>query len=96
VDRIKIAESFIVGLTDTSGNSLIIKAAIGLAHELKLDIVVEGVETAAQLKLVRSWGCRNVQGFYFSAPVPARDLSRLLRAGKIVPEPSEAAVATVV
>ena len=96
VDRIKIAESFIVGLTDTSGNSLIIKAAIGLAHELKLDVVVEGVETAAQLKLVRSWGCRNVQGFYFSAPVPARDLSRLLRAGKIVPEPSEAAVATIV
>ena len=93
VDRIKIAGSFIVGLTDTSGNSLIIKAAISLAHELKLDVIVEAVETAAQVKLVRSWGCRKMQGYYFSAPVRARDLSPLLRAGKIVPMPSEAAVA---
>jgi EAL domain-containing protein (putative c-di-GMP-specific phosphodiesterase class I) len=56
---------------------------------------VEGVENAAQLKLVRSWGCRKVQGYYFSAPLPARDLSPLLRAGKIIPEPSEAAVAVL-
>jgi len=86
VDRIKIAQSFIVGLTSTSGTSLIIKAAIGLAHELKLDVVVEGVENSEQLKLVRSWGCRKVQGYYFSRPLTARDLSPLLRAGKILPE----------
>ena len=42
VDRIKIAESFIVNLTSTSANHLIVKAAIGLAHELNLDVVVEG------------------------------------------------------
>jgi predicted signal transduction protein with EAL and GGDEF domain len=89
VDRIKIAQSFIVGLTSTSGNSVIIKAAIGLAHELKLDVVVEGVETAEQLKLLRSWGCRKVQGYYFSRPLTARDLSPLLRAGKVLPALSE-------
>jgi diguanylate cyclase (GGDEF)-like protein/PAS domain S-box-containing protein len=93
VDRIKIAQSFIVGLTDTSGNSVIIKAAIGIAHELNLDVVVEGVENAAQLRLLKSWGCRKVQGYYFSAPLLGRDLSPLLRAGRIVPEPSDIALA---
>jgi diguanylate cyclase (GGDEF)-like protein/PAS domain S-box-containing protein len=95
VDRIKIAQSFIVGLTSTSGNSAIIKAAIGLAHELKLDVVVEGVETAAQLTLIRSWGGREVQGYIFSKPLTAGDLSPLLRAGRMVPRPSETAAAPV-
>lgn len=85
VDRIKIAQSFIVGLTGAAGNSVIIKAAIGLAHELKLDVVVEGVETAEQLKLVRSWGCRKVQGYYYSRPQAACELSLLLRMGKMLP-----------
>ena len=95
VDRIKIAESFIVGLTATSGSAVVIRAAIGLAHELRLDVVVEGVENAAQLQLVRSWGCRKVQGYYYSAPLRARDLAPLLRAGKIIPQPLASAVATV-
>jgi diguanylate cyclase (GGDEF)-like protein/PAS domain S-box-containing protein len=87
VDRIKIAQSFIIGLTATSANSVIIKAAIGIAQQLKLEVVVEGVETAAQLELVRSWGGRMVQGYYFSAPLLARDLSPLLRAGRMSPAP---------
>jgi diguanylate cyclase (GGDEF)-like protein/PAS domain S-box-containing protein len=94
VDRIKIAQSFIVGLTSTSSNSVIIKAAISLAHELKLDVVVEGVENSEQLKLVKSWGCCKVQGYYFSRPLTARDLSPLLRAGKILSGPSVPAAAT--
>jgi diguanylate cyclase (GGDEF)-like protein/PAS domain S-box-containing protein len=95
VDRIKISESFVAGLTAASSNALIIKAAIGLAHELKLDVVVEGVENAAQLKLLRSWGCRKVQGYYFSAPLLACDLSPLLRAGRIIPLPSETVAAVL-
>jgi diguanylate cyclase (GGDEF)-like protein/PAS domain S-box-containing protein len=95
VDRIKIAQSFIVGLTSTSSNSVIIKAAIGLAHELKLDVVVEGVENLEQLNLVKSWGCRKVQGYYFSRPLTARDLAPLLRAGKVLPAPSAPLAAAV-
>jgi diguanylate cyclase (GGDEF)-like protein/PAS domain S-box-containing protein len=95
VDRIKIAQSFMVDLTRASGNSVIVKAAIGLAHELKLDVVVEGVETAEQLKLVRSWGCREVQGYYFSQPLAARDLSPLLRAGRILIKPAIPAAAFI-
>ena len=83
VDRIKIAQSFIVDLTGASSNPVIVRAAIGLAHELNLDVVVEGVETAEQLKQVRSWGCRKVQGYYFSKPLSPGELTTLLRAGKI-------------
>jgi diguanylate cyclase (GGDEF)-like protein len=85
VDRIKIAQSFMVDLTGTSGNPVIVRAAIGLAHELNLDVVVEGVENQEQLQLVRSWGCRKVQGFYYSRALRAEDLCVLLRAGKISP-----------
>jgi EAL domain-containing protein (putative c-di-GMP-specific phosphodiesterase class I) len=88
VDRIKIAQCFIVNLTSASGNSMIVKAALGLARDLNLDVVVEGVETAEQLQLVRSWGCREVQGYYFSRPLPAEELSVLLRAGAILPAPA--------
>jgi diguanylate cyclase (GGDEF)-like protein/PAS domain S-box-containing protein len=85
VDRIKIAQHFIVDLTTASSDAAIVRAAIGLAHELNLKVVVEGVETAEQLKLVRSWGCHQVQGYYFSKPIRAEDITARLRKGTIVP-----------
>jgi diguanylate cyclase (GGDEF)-like protein/PAS domain S-box-containing protein len=94
VDRVKIGQTFILDLASAPGNSTIAKAAVGLAHDLQLDVVVEGVETAAQLKEVRTWGCRKVQGFYFSKPLSAVDLSVLLRARAILPVASAPAPAT--
>jgi EAL domain-containing protein (putative c-di-GMP-specific phosphodiesterase class I) len=58
---------------------------------------VEGVETAEQLELLKSWGARTVQGFYFSKPLPEANITRLLKKGRIVrefaPSAAEAAVA---
>jgi diguanylate cyclase (GGDEF)-like protein len=88
VDRIKIAQCFMTDL-NTTGNTVIVRAALGLGRELKIDVVVEGVETAEQLRLVRSWGSRKVQGFYFSRPLTACDLEPLLRAGIILSQRSE-------
>ena len=85
VDRIKIARNFIVDLGTSSGNRAIVRAAIGLARELGIEVVVEGVETAAQLELLKSWGCQNVQGYYFSKPLRASEVTPLLRCGKITP-----------
>jgi predicted signal transduction protein with EAL and GGDEF domain len=86
VDRIKIAQNFVVGLDGSvSGDAAIVRAAIGLAHELDLKVVVEGVETAEQLRLVKSWGCRVVQGYYFSKPKPAEEITAILRIGRLVP-----------
>ena len=85
VDRIKIAQNFIVDLPTSPGNRAIVRAAIGLARELGIQVVVEGVETAAQLELLKSWGCQNVQGYYFAKPLLATDVTALLRRGKIAP-----------
>ena len=81
VDRIKIAQNFIFGMMELSDNRVIVKAAISLAHALNLDVVVEGVETAEQLKLLRAWGCRTVQGYYFSKPLLAKEVTAILRKG---------------
>jgi diguanylate cyclase (GGDEF)-like protein/PAS domain S-box-containing protein len=83
VDRIKIAQDFVRHLTPASGDAAIVKAAISLAHELNLKVVVEGVETAEQLNLIRSWGCHEVQGYYYSKPLSADQVAVHLRAGKI-------------
>jgi diguanylate cyclase (GGDEF)-like protein len=84
VDRIKIAQQFMFDLTEGSGDA-IIRAAIALAHELKLDVIVEGVETAKQLQRVKSCGGREVQGYYFSKPIRAGAMTVLLRKGIILP-----------
>ena len=84
VDRIKIAQQFMFDPTEGSGDA-IIRAAIALAHELQLDVIVEGVETAKHLQRVKSCGGREVQGYYFSKPIPAEPMAALLRKGIIVP-----------
>jgi EAL domain-containing protein (putative c-di-GMP-specific phosphodiesterase class I) len=83
VNRIKIAQSFMPNLTSTSHSGTIVKTAIAMAHELGLDVMVEGVETDEQLELVRSWSGHKVQGFYFSKPLSAAKIVPLLRAGRI-------------
>jgi diguanylate cyclase (GGDEF)-like protein/PAS domain S-box-containing protein len=79
VDRLKIDQDFIGRITDGPGDAAIVKAAIGLARELGIRVVAEGVETAEQLELLTRWGCEQVQGFYFSEPLPAEQVTLLLR-----------------
>jgi EAL domain-containing protein (putative c-di-GMP-specific phosphodiesterase class I) len=85
VDRIKIAQTFVADITSDAGDIAIVKATIGLAHELKIKLIAEGVETQQQRDLLIRWGCAEAQGFYFSEPVCADDVIRLLRAGIIAP-----------
>jgi EAL domain-containing protein (putative c-di-GMP-specific phosphodiesterase class I) len=85
VDRIKIAQTFIADIGVVSGNDAIVRAALGLARELNIEVVVEGVETAAQLKLLKAWGGRIVQGYYYARPLPVPEMTAMLRIGKITP-----------
>jgi EAL domain-containing protein (putative c-di-GMP-specific phosphodiesterase class I) len=85
VDRIKIAQQFMLDSVHTAGNEAIVTAAVALARALKLDVMIEGVETAAHVELVKRLGVREVQGYYFSKPVSAKDLTALLRKGTISP-----------
>jgi diguanylate cyclase (GGDEF)-like protein/PAS domain S-box-containing protein len=85
VDRIKLAQEFIVNLVTDPRHAAIVQAAIGLARLLGIDMIAEGVETEQQLELLKSWGCRSAQGFYFAKPMPTEDVTPLLRQGKIDP-----------
>jgi diguanylate cyclase (GGDEF)-like protein/PAS domain S-box-containing protein len=82
VDRIKIAQEFMRRTTTDSGAVAIVKATIGLAEALKLQIIAEGVETLEQLTFLSKAGCRNIQGYYFSQPLPADAIAPLLRHGR--------------
>jgi diguanylate cyclase (GGDEF)-like protein/PAS domain S-box-containing protein len=78
VDRLKIDQSFVAGLTSNAKDDAIFKAIVSLAHNLGLSVVAEGVETQAQWEYLREIGCDEIQGFFFSMPLPAAGLVRLL------------------
>lgn len=79
VSQIKIAQEFIRNIQAGSGDIAIVRAAISLARELGITVIAEGVETAYQLDLLKEAGCRFVQGYYFSPPLPAGDMAALLQ-----------------
>jgi len=68
---LKINHSFIKGLPDSKDNTTLVNTIINMAHELSLEIVAEGVESAKQLKHLRSMDCHLAQGYFFSKSVPA-------------------------
>ncbi len=89
VDRIKIAQNFVLELgtaaSTAAGSAAVVKATIGLARELGIDVIAEGVETTEQLRLIKLWRCREVQGYLFARPLSVEDLVPLLQACKIAP-----------
>lgn len=72
-DTLKIDQSFIKSMLTETSSMQIIKASIGLAKGLELDVVAEGVENAAQLDALREMGCTYVQGFHFSKPLTLQE-----------------------
>lgn len=78
VDRLKIDKVFVRDLHSKPDDAAIITAVIAMAHALGLKVVAEGVENQAQLEFLRAQKCDEVQGSYFSAPLPPHELSALL------------------
>lgn len=78
VDTLKIDRSFVQAITDAAPDSPLVKALIALAHSLELTVVAEGAETPVQGGALRRYGCELIQGFLFSAAVPAEEIGRLL------------------
>jgi diguanylate cyclase (GGDEF)-like protein/PAS domain S-box-containing protein len=76
-DKIKIDRSFIKGLGDGEESAAIVRAVSGLAQSLHMTTTAEGVETELQMEHVRSLGCTEMQGFLFSPPVCAHDVTRM-------------------
>jgi diguanylate cyclase (GGDEF)-like protein/PAS domain S-box-containing protein len=86
LDSLKIDRAFIRHLTTDSGEATIAKAIISLAHNLKLRVVAEGVETQAQLDFLREHACDEMQGYLFARPMSAADCARAMTEGWRLPE----------
>lgn len=82
IDKLKIDQSFIRDLATDSDDAAIVTATIAMAHNLNLTVIAEGVETQDQLKFLKDNGCEQMQGYYFSRPLPAAQITDLLRSGR--------------
>jgi diguanylate cyclase (GGDEF)-like protein len=77
VDRIKIDRSFVKDVIGSEDAAVIVTAIVNLAHNLRMEVVAEGVETNEQADFIRSTGCAFVQGFYYGKPVSAAEILTL-------------------
>jgi len=78
IDRIKIAQEFVLDIGRDPEDAAIVETIIAMAHGLGLDIVAEGVETAAQLQFLRARKCQVMQGYYFGHPMLAENFIEYL------------------
>ncbi len=79
VNRLKIDKSFVQSLATERSDIAIVRAILSIGRSLDLDVIAEGVETEQQVSLLRAEGCWDIQGHYFSPPLPAPELRELLR-----------------
>ncbi len=75
---LKIDRSFVQEIMTNPDDKIIVNTVVVMAHSLGLKVLAEGVETAEQLLLLKSLGCNEMQGFWFSPPKPAADITSLL------------------
>lgn len=82
INILKIDQSFVNNITKNPNDAVIVTAIITLAHSLDMKAIAEGVETAEQLEFLRSLHCDGMQGYLFSQPLPADEVTKLLAEGK--------------
>jgi diguanylate cyclase (GGDEF)-like protein len=84
ISQLKIDQSFVHDLCQDSASASagIVNAIISLGRHMKLDIVAEGVETREQFEYLKTIGCDAMQGYYFSKPLPADEMTALLYSPK--------------
>jgi diguanylate cyclase (GGDEF)-like protein/PAS domain S-box-containing protein len=78
IDKIKIDREFIKGLSENNKDKAITKTIILLGQNLNVKVIAEGAETKEQIEFLKSYGCDEVQGYYFYKPICAEDMEMLL------------------
>lgn len=84
IDKIKIDRSFVVDMTENAESLSMVQAIIAMAHRLNLKVVAEGVETEKQLSFLTLNLCDEMQGYFFSRPLPAEQCTDLLASGRVL------------
>ena len=79
IDKVKIDIAFVRNIAGLLGDATIAQTIIQMAHSLKMKAIAEGVETAEQLEYLRHHGCDEIQGYFFSHPLPVEDIAALFR-----------------
>jgi EAL domain-containing protein (putative c-di-GMP-specific phosphodiesterase class I) len=78
IDRLKIDQSFVRDIHRDPDNAAIALSVIALAHNLRMSVIAEGVESEAEKDFLRARGCDEMQGYLFSRPLPAAEFAQLL------------------
>ncbi len=94
IDKLKIDIAFVREVTSNPDDAAIVLAIINMAHSLKLQVIAEGVEKDAQLAYLRRHGCDEMQGYYFSRPVPEDEFELMLRECKSLSAPQDETLVT--
>ncbi|NBA94390.1 bifunctional diguanylate cyclase/phosphodiesterase [Pseudomonas sp. R5(2019)] len=94
ITLLKVDKSFVGGMEQREENRKLVHAMINLAHNLKLEVVAEGVETPEQLELLRSFECDQIQGYWISKPLPLEQLVDYLMLGVNAPACVPSAIQT--
>lgn len=95
-DKVKIDQSFIRDMADDRQARAIVQAVIGLGRGLGLSVVAEGVETEAQITMLRDEGCAQVQGYHLGKPAPIETFNHIVRPWHECALPAENPVAVAV
>ncbi len=85
VDTLKIDQSFVREIGTSGDHAMLVTAVINMARSLKLSVIAEGVENAAEIAFLQANHCDQAQGYYFSKPVDAVQAEKLLRKGRLLP-----------
>ncbi|MFT5083567.1 MAG: diguanylate cyclase (GGDEF)-like protein/PAS domain S-box-containing protein [Lentisphaeria bacterium] len=79
ISRLKIDQSFVHDIATDPDDAAIVKATISLCHNLQLAVIAEGVETQEQVTFLQNSGCLEMQGFFFSTPLPSKSFAELVK-----------------
>lgn len=82
IHKLKIDRSFISDITENECDQAIVSTIIAMARQLKLEVIAEGIETKGQLDFLVKNRCKEIQGFYFSRPLPAEEVAQAFIMGK--------------
>lgn len=89
VNRIKIDRCFVTGIANSYGDQILVQTILKLGHSLGIEVVAEGVETPDDLKLLRAFGCKLMQGYHLGRPAPQYEVTGWLKQRKALQSPGK-------
>ncbi len=78
IGRLKIDRSFVRDIQQDPGDAAIVAAIIAMAHNLNLQVIAEGVETEEQMNFLKQHACDEIQGYFWSPPLPSEQITQIL------------------